>query len=59
MLAPYELHLFPLSVEGPAVLAQVELEERHALECVQVSYDGGKERVEEDWRTGRRVLGSG
>ena len=35
------------------MLAQVELEERHALECVQVAYDEERERVEEEWRKGR------
>lgn len=49
----YKLRLFPISLERSAVLAQVELEERHALECVQVAYDEERERVEEEWRKGR------
>jgi hypothetical protein len=51
--ALYNIRLFPLSLERSAMLAQVELEERHTLECIQVAYDEERERVEEEWRKGR------
>jgi hypothetical protein len=49
----YNLRLLPLTIERSAVLAQLECEEKHALDCAQIAYDEERERVEEEWRKGR------
>lgn len=43
----------PLSIERSALLAQIETEERYALESTQIAYDEERERVEEEWKRGR------
>ncbi|KDR81402.1 hypothetical protein GALMADRAFT_239279 [Galerina marginata CBS 339.88] len=49
----YLLRLYPLSIERSSLTAQLEFEERYAIECAQVAYDEERERVEEEWRRGR------
>lgn len=49
----YKLRLYPLSLERSAILAQLETEEKHAIESAQIAYDEERERVEEEWRRGR------
>lgn len=48
----YALRLYPLSLERSALLAQYAVEEKHALEGVQLAYTEEQERVEEEWRRG-------
>lgn len=52
-LPMYNLRLLPLSIERSAILAQLENEERYAIECAQTAYDEERERVEEEWKRGR------
>ncbi|KAJ7572087.1 hypothetical protein C8J56DRAFT_979430 [Mycena floridula] len=49
----FTLRLLPLTIERSALLAQIELEEKYALECARITYDEERERVEEEWRRGR------
>lgn len=49
----YNLRLYPLSLERSALLAQIEYEERHALDSAQTAYDEERQRVEEEWKRGR------
>jgi hypothetical protein len=49
----YTLRLYPLSLERSALLAQYSVEEKYALEGVQIAYEEERERVEEEWRRGR------
>lgn len=49
----FRLRLYPLSIERSSILAQLDFEERYAIECAQVAYDEERERVEEEWRKGR------
>lgn len=51
--ALFNLRLLPLSLERSALLAQLELEEKHGLESAQIAYDEERERVEEEWKRGR------
>jgi hypothetical protein len=48
----YNLHLYPISIERSALLAQYALEEQNSLACVQTAYEEERERVEEEWRKG-------
>ncbi|KAF8159868.1 hypothetical protein B0H34DRAFT_705163 [Crassisporium funariophilum] len=50
----FKLRLFPLTLERSALLAQLEVEERYAIECAQIAYDEERERVEEEWKRGRQ-----
>lgn len=49
----YNLRLLPITTERSAILAQLEMEERYAIECAQTAYDEERERVEEEWKRGR------
>lgn len=49
----YKLRLLPISLERSAILAQLENEERYAMECAQTAYDEERDRVEEEWKRGR------
>lgn len=49
----YNLRLLPLTLERSSLLAQLEAEEKHALECAQIAYEEERERVEDEWRRGR------
>ncbi|KAJ7639212.1 hypothetical protein FB45DRAFT_904997 [Roridomyces roridus] len=49
----YELRLLPLSIERSALLVQLEIEEKHALDCAHQAYEEERQRVEEEWRRGR------
>ena len=49
----YNLRLLPLTTERSATLAQLEMEERYAIDCAQTAYDEERERVEEEWKRGR------
>ncbi|KAM6492181.1 hypothetical protein JOM56_011905 [Amanita muscaria] len=49
----YALRLFPLSIERSATLAQLDMQERFAIEWAQTAYDEERERVEEEWKRGR------
>ncbi|KAF4569764.1 hypothetical protein EYR40_008743 [Pleurotus pulmonarius] len=51
--ALYNLRLLPLSLERSALLAQMDAEEQHSLDCVQAAYDEERERVEDEWKRGR------
>ncbi|KAF8972710.1 hypothetical protein BDZ97DRAFT_1901213 [Flammula alnicola] len=51
--AYYRLRLYPITLERSALLAQLEVEERYAIECAQVAYDEERGRVEDEWRRGR------
>jgi len=52
-LPSYALRLYPLSLERSALLAQLEVEERNALENAAAAYELERERVEEEWKRGR------
>jgi hypothetical protein len=52
-LQSYTLRLYPLSIERSALLAQLEVEERNALESADAAYELERERVEEEWKRGR------
>jgi len=54
--AHFQLRLYPLSLERSALIAQLESEERYAIECAQVAYDEERERVEEEWKKGREKV---
>ncbi|KAJ6572599.1 hypothetical protein B0H10DRAFT_1007366 [Mycena sp. CBHHK59/15] len=43
----------PLSLERSALLVQLELEEKHALDCAHQAYEEERQRVEDEWRRGR------
>jgi hypothetical protein len=45
--------LYPLSLERSALLAQLAVEERHALDVVETSYEEERARVEREWSRGR------
>lgn len=49
----FNLRLLPLSLERSAVLAQLENEERYAIDCAQTAYEEERDRVEEEWKKGR------
>ncbi|KAJ7930128.1 hypothetical protein B0H13DRAFT_1963424 [Mycena leptocephala] len=49
----YELRLLPLSFERSALLVQLEIEEKHAMDCAHLAYDEERQRVEDEWRRGR------
>lgn len=49
----FRLRLYPLSIERSSILAQLDFEERYAMECAQVAYDEERERVEDEWKKGR------
>jgi hypothetical protein len=49
----YMLRLYTLSLNRSAVLAQLDIEEKHALESVQTAYEEERERVEDEWKRGR------
>ncbi|KAJ6610408.1 hypothetical protein B0H10DRAFT_1953894 [Mycena sp. CBHHK59/15] len=49
----YELRLLALSLERSALLVQLELEEKHALDCAHQAYEEECQRVEDEWRRGR------
>ena len=42
-----------LSLQRSAILAQLEMEEKHALEAVQTAYTEEREKVEDEWKRGR------
>lgn len=52
-LPSYTLRLYPLSIERSALLAQLAVEERNALESADAAYELERERVEEEWKRGR------
>ena len=47
------LHLYPVSLERSAQLAQLAAEEEYAHEAVRIAYEEERDRVEEEWRKGR------
>ena len=49
----YMLRLYMLSLQRSANLAQLEMEEKHALEAVQTAYTEEREKVEDEWKRGR------
>jgi len=49
----YNLRLLPLTIERSSLLAQLEAEEKHALECAQIAYEEERLRVEDEWQRGR------
>jgi hypothetical protein len=52
-LPSYALRLYPLSLERSALLAQLVVEERNALDNAAAAYELERERVEEEWKRGR------
>ncbi|KDQ50702.1 hypothetical protein JAAARDRAFT_211532 [Jaapia argillacea MUCL 33604] len=52
----YTLRLYPLSLERSALLGQNALEEKFALEGVEVGWKEEREKVEEEWRRGRERI---
>jgi hypothetical protein len=53
MVPMYTLRLYILSLERSALLAQLEIEEKHGLDAVQTAYEEERERVEDEWKRGR------
>ena len=49
----YMLRMYTLSLKRSSVLAQLDMEEKHAMEGVQTAYEEERERVEEEWKRGR------
>ncbi|TFK39476.1 hypothetical protein BDQ12DRAFT_681847 [Crucibulum laeve] len=49
----YKLRLYPISLERSAILSQVEMEEKYALDSAQIAYNEERDRVEEEWKRGR------
>ncbi|KAJ6466706.1 hypothetical protein C8R47DRAFT_1025100 [Mycena vitilis] len=49
----YELRLLPLTLERSALLVQLEIEEKHAMDCAHMAYEEERQRVEDEWRRGR------
>jgi len=49
----YMLRLYVLSLERSSIIAQLEVEEKHALDAVQTAYEEERERVEDEWKRGR------
>jgi hypothetical protein len=45
----YMLRMYTLSLRRSAILAQLDVEENHALECVEIAYEEERKRVEEGW----------
>ena len=56
LVPAYQLRLYPLSLERSALLASLQHEEQHALECVQTAYEEERERVEDEWKRGRERI---
>lgn len=52
-VALYNLRLYPISYERSALLAQLDFEEKHQIECAEQAYNEERERVEEEWKRGR------
>ncbi|KAK7466255.1 hypothetical protein VKT23_004983 [Stygiomarasmius scandens] len=48
----FNLRLLPLSVERSAILSQLEMQEKYALEAAAIGYEEESERVEEEWKRG-------
>lgn len=49
----YNLRLFPMTIERSVLLAQVEWEERYALDCAEMAYEEEQRRVEDEYKRGR------
>jgi hypothetical protein len=49
----FVLRVYPLSLERSALLAQHGIEERNALDTIQMMYDLERERVEDEYKRGR------
>ncbi|KAF8654636.1 hypothetical protein AX16_003489 [Volvariella volvacea WC 439] len=49
----FNLRLLPITMERSAILAQLEAEEKYAIECARTAYEEERERVDEEWRRGR------
>ncbi|TFK52009.1 hypothetical protein OE88DRAFT_1679643 [Heliocybe sulcata] len=45
----YILRLYPLSLERSALLAQIALEEKNALESIHIAYEEERDNVQEEW----------
>ncbi|KIP04954.1 hypothetical protein PHLGIDRAFT_31107 [Phlebiopsis gigantea 11061_1 CR5-6] len=56
LVPAYQLRLYPLSLERSALLASLQHEEQHALQCVQTAYEEERERVDDEWRRGREKI---
>ncbi|KAI0046526.1 hypothetical protein FA95DRAFT_1559986 [Auriscalpium vulgare] len=52
-LSAFSLRLYPLSIERSALLAQLAVEERNALDSADAAYETERERVEQEWKRGR------
>ncbi|KZT25120.1 hypothetical protein NEOLEDRAFT_1133866 [Neolentinus lepideus HHB14362 ss-1] len=52
----YILRLYPLSLERSALLAQIALEEKNALESIQIAYGEERDKVQDEWERGRDKL---
>jgi hypothetical protein len=49
----FKIRLMPLSLERSAILAALEMEERHSLDAATTEFDEESERVEEEFKRGR------
>lgn len=49
----YNLRLYPLTIERSALVAQISMEERRALDLVETAYEEERDRVEEEFKRGR------
>ena len=56
LVPAYQLRLYPLSLERSSLLASLQHEEHHALDCVQQAYEEERERVEDEWKRGRERI---
>ncbi|KAI0060659.1 hypothetical protein BV25DRAFT_917730 [Artomyces pyxidatus] len=55
-LSSYTLRLYPLSLERSALLAQLAVEERNAIESAGAAFQLEQERVDEEFRRGRERI---
>ena len=44
--------LYPLTLERSSQLAQLEFEEKYALECAHTAFEEEREKVEQEWKKG-------
>jgi len=49
----FRLRLLPLSIERSAILAALEMEERHSLDAAQTEFDEESDKVDEEFKRGR------
>lgn len=55
-LSAYNIRLYPLSIERSALIAQAALEEKNALDHIQISYNEEREKVEAEYKRGQERI---